>query len=136
MNRRDTNLCEHAESTVLLYLFGEAPRAYTAHLDACADCQTALTEHADTVAWVSPALAPPAEVTAPRGWWLAPALTLAAGLALTLQPSAQSVANTTVQPAVTETRGPDLTWEDPLATELKRLEVDIATLEQKVEASK
>ena len=134
MNRRDTNLCEHAESTVLLYLFGEAPSGYAAHLDACADCQAALTEHADTIAWVSPALAPPAEVTAPRGWWLAPALALAAGLALTLQPSAQSIANTTVQPPPVEV--PDLTWEDPLSTELQRLAVDIDALSQQVEASK
>jgi len=135
MNRRDTNLCEHAESTVLLYLFGEAPPGYAAHLDACLDCQAALTEHADTIAWVSPALSQPAPITAPRGWWLAPTLALAAGLALTLQPAPQPLPATS-QPAAAELDAPDLTWEDPLAADLQELDKDLDALARDVESSR
>lgn len=46
--------CEHAETTVLLYLFGEAPAEYEEHLAQCEECQEALAEHAATVRAVEP----------------------------------------------------------------------------------
>ncbi len=31
--------CEHAESTTLLWVYGEAPEAHDSHMAACAECQ-------------------------------------------------------------------------------------------------
>jgi len=50
--------CEHAETTVLLYLFGEAPDGFEEHLADCDDCQESLAEHAATVRAVEPVLGP------------------------------------------------------------------------------
>lgn len=59
--------CEHAATTVLLYLFGEAPDGYEEHLAACDECQESLSRHAATVRAVDPVLGPggAADVSAP-----------------------------------------------------------------------
>lgn len=59
--------CEHAETTVLLYLFGEAPGGFEEHLAACDECQESLSQHAATVRAVDPVLGPggAADVSAP-----------------------------------------------------------------------
>lgn len=46
--------CPHAESTAILYLFGEAPEEYAAHLEGCAICQNVILEHQETVEVITP----------------------------------------------------------------------------------
>ena len=144
----DSGSCEQSETTVLLYLFGEAPPEYSEHLDGCAECQAALSEHADTIAWVSPALAQPQEAelvqlpqpTTPRSWLVGAGLALAAGMALSLQPGpavdsdgAPALAELTEGP---EETAPDLSWEDPFSTRLSSLDAEINDLARDLETSK
>jgi len=143
--------CEHAETTVLLYLFGEAPPEYSEHLDGCAECQAALSEHADTVAWVSPALTqPPAaelvqltQPTTPRSWLVGAGLALAAGMALSLQPGpsvdiddAPVMAELMDDADDAEEAAPDLSWEEPFSTKLSSLDAEINHLARDLETSK
>ena len=121
--------CPHAETTALLHLFGEAPPSYAAHLIDCVECQASLAEHSDTVARVEPALRPAPRSTlqaAPRRatvWGFGAALALAAGLALSLLPGPLPTAAQEVRTEVL-----DLTWYDPMSTELSWIEEDIAAL--------
>ncbi len=77
--------CEHAETTVLLHLFGEAPPGYADHLAGCGDCQQSLAEHAATVDAVAPAFEDLGPPTRRRGWVLGGlGLALAAGVLLSV----------------------------------------------------
>ena len=52
--------CPHAESTAILYIFGEAPDDYAAHLEGCEICQNVILEHQETIAVVTPHIPAPA----------------------------------------------------------------------------
>jgi hypothetical protein len=132
--------CEHAETTVLLYLFGEAPPEYADHLDGCEACQSALLEHADTVALVGPALCPPAELPAPPpaarweiwGTAIGAGLALAAGLAMTFSPAPPPPP----APTPVARAAPDLSWDDPMAGELHQLDAQINALATSMETNR
>lgn len=78
--------CEHAHSTTLLWLYGEADDAHLGHIQGCAECQTVVGEHADVASALGPTLS--AVRAAPRGRprWAAAAgaLALAAAAVLTV----------------------------------------------------
>lgn len=137
--------CEHAETTVLLYLFGEAPPEYSEHLAGCAECQASLSEHTDTVAMVTPALAKPQEAElvqlqqprTPRSWLVGAGLAMAAGVALSLQPAPSvDIDDAPVVAELTEEAAPDLSWEDPFSTKLSSLDAEINDLARDLETSK
>lgn len=48
---KDANRCPETQSTLLLYLYGEAPdpKAFEAHLESCEECRRTLAEHSGVV---------------------------------------------------------------------------------------
>ncbi len=85
--------CEHAETTTLLWLYGEAPDAHAEHVAGCEACQAVLHLHSETAAVTGPVLpalrtgeaALPEPANAPMPAWLAPlggALAMAATVLL------------------------------------------------------
>lgn len=81
--------CEHAETTTLLWLYGEADEAHAAHVAGCAECTAVADLHVDVMARVLPvAPAIAAEASTPasgrRRWpaWVAGGLALAAAALL------------------------------------------------------
>ena len=52
--------CPHAETTAILYLFGEAPEDYAAHLESCEICQNVILEHQETIEVITPHIPAPA----------------------------------------------------------------------------
>lgn len=124
--------CPHAETTTLLWLYGELDdEAHAAHVAACPACREVASLHADVLSAVGPVA--PALAAAPtrarRAWWFAPAvLALAAAvlLALLRAPAA---------PVPSPEPPPELALEDDLdqaldalASEVDLLEVELATL--------
>lgn len=49
--------CEHAQTTTLLWLYGEASDAHAAHVAGCAECSAVLAEHEALASALGPALA-------------------------------------------------------------------------------
>jgi hypothetical protein len=134
--------CEHAETTVLLYLFGEAPDGFEEHLAGCDECQESLAEHAATVRAVEPAftaeeLAVPGR--APRSRWL-PWLAAAAAVAAFAMLMARGTPEQTplldgdaaadaVTPAEVERR----VWTDPIELELDDMDLELDSLTRDLE---
>lgn len=144
--------CEHAETTVLLHLFGEAPSWYAGHLARCEECQEALAEHALTVGLVEgvfreeeddmqvatlelvgarprPEAAAPAATRPRRRWfpWIAAAaagIAVAGGIALYPEPE---------EPAPVEEIALASEWEDSIEEELDMLTEEFEALARDLE---
>ncbi len=145
--------CEHAKTTVLLHLFGEAPSWYAGHLARCEECQEALAENAVTVGLVEgvfqddqvltmeqeaapgkvvdlPAPAPSAmrRVRRPVLWAAAAAAVLALAFGATV------VSDLADGPATTEDQVVEaLPWEDPIDHELDLLDSELDALARDLE---
>lgn len=88
--------CEHAETTTLLWLYGEADEAHATHVAGCGACTEVARQHADLMSEVGPiadrlVAAPSAEgqvdplpAPANRGWWIGVVVGLAAAAAVLL----------------------------------------------------
>ncbi len=134
--------CEHAETTVLLYLFGEAPEGFEDHLAGCAACQEALAEHAATVRAVEPAfetaqvteLRPPAR----SRWlpWMAAAAAVV-GLVVLLNRedpgTGPAVAGAAAAAAPTPPAAARRVWTDPIETELDDIDLEFESLARDLE---
>lgn len=141
--------CEHATTTVLLHLYGEAPPWYAGHLARCAECQEALAEHAVTVGLVQGVFqddqvltleqeaTPTGTVelpTRPRRvrpailWVAAAAAMVFIAFGVTMIPD---LAN---EPVTTETPMVEVVpWEDPIAEELDLLASEFDDLARDLE---
>jgi hypothetical protein len=89
--------CPHAESTAILYLFGEAPADYAAHLEGCEICQNTILAHQETLAVVTPhipaqARRRPVRVLAP----IAAIIAIAAAVLLTVRMDPPSLTTPTL----------------------------------------
>ncbi|HHO49741.1 MAG TPA: hypothetical protein ENK18_02450 [Deltaproteobacteria bacterium] len=73
--------CEHAQTTTLLWVYGEAEEAHAGHVAACADCRAVLSEHEAVASALGPALAAiSAQPDDPSGALAGPARRRAVGL--------------------------------------------------------
>ena len=149
--------CEHAETTVLLYLFGEAPEGFEEHLAGCDDCQESLADHAATLRAVDPVLGPggataesppsleprslapadagpgrPSDVPGPRTlpWLMAAAAAATLALVVSRWPADPPAADDQDGAADAITPGLDAAevWVDPIERELDDLSGDLDSL--------
>ena len=145
--------CEHARTTVLLHLFGEAPPWYAGHLARCEECQEALAEHAVTVGLVegvfrdepvltmeqeaataevvdlpTRAAGPARRVRRPVLWAGAAAAVLALALGATVVSDLAKGPSPTEIPMVEV-----IPWEDPIDQELDLLDFELDALARDLE---
>lgn len=126
--------CPHAETTTVLWCYGEADEAHAAHVGACADCQAVVADHETVQAVVLP-IAPALATAPPRrrlpavvfaGLALAAAVLIGIGLGgPDRPPQAEPVA--AVAPASLVDDAVDLQL-DALALELDALTADPSLL--------
>ncbi len=125
------NRCEHAETTVLLHLFGEAPPGYAEHLAGCFECQQSLAEHADTVDSVTPAFEAPRNR---RRGWLVAGLGMALAASVLLSLGGPMPAPPAADTGLAMAGPPPIDLSDPLDTELDVLagELDLLFFEMEL----
>ena len=124
--------CEHAETTTLLWLYGEAADAHAVHVAGCAACQEVVRTHEEVVSALGPALSATAAADGPRrlgrrGVGAATLLALAAALLLWVGvPPAAPPASERVVPA--PSADPFDAALDDLDLELDRLSLELEML--------
>lgn len=97
--------CEHASTTTLAWLYGEADEAHVVHVQGCRACQDVVADHADVASALGPALGGVrVEPTRRRRWqWASLGLAAAAaGLLFVTGPPAppEAVIGAGVEPGV------------------------------------
>jgi len=139
--------CEHARTTVLLHLFGEAPTWYAGHLARCEECQEALAENAVTVGLVEGVfqedevltmeqVAAPAEVVDLLRPRVGRAVLFAAAAAALLLVALGGALVAGLADGPTATDNPMvevIPWEDPIDQELDLLDSDFDALARDLE---
>ena len=125
--------CPHTETTAVLAAFGEAPPEYDAHLHGCAECQTVVDAHTETLAVLatsSPALPAANE----RPWHRNVAVVLLAAAVLIgigVFGAESDPVSDAVESPVPETQHvhtTHLSFESSLDDELAELELDLALM--------
>jgi hypothetical protein len=125
--------CPHTQTTAVLAAFGEAPADFEAHLQVCADCQTAVDAHTQTLAVLAP-VAPSVARSRPRPWRSGVTMLLLAAAALlairTLSPEVDPdrLALDSPVPEVHHTAALTLSFESDLDSDLSDLELELAMI--------
>lgn len=127
--------CEHAETTTLLWLYGEAPEAHAEHVASCAECTEVSALHVDVMSVAEVRQELPERASGVGGRWMAvvSVAAVAAALLVAFLPGpTQPLDTVAVAPA------PALDWTEPLSefgaeldsldAELDDLSLDIASL--------
>jgi len=130
--------CEHASTTVLLHLFGEAPEGYSEHLARCEECQEALAEHAVTVGAVEGVFlrgkvgGSPAALPLQRRRWLRWMVAAAAAVALAWGMTLMSDEGGEAVPVAAADAEADA-WVDPIERELDLITEEFDSLSRELE---
>lgn len=131
--------CPHAETTTLLWLYGEGDDDHALHVAGCADCQAVAELHTDVISAVAPALpvlAPPVAERPDRRvvWGAATLFALAAAALLMVRPALDVPAEAPGAELVAEIRAGFLPTDDVdlrlqgLTDDLLELSLDFESL--------
>ncbi|TNE86181.1 MAG: hypothetical protein EP330_23130 [Deltaproteobacteria bacterium] len=122
--------CEHAETTTLLWLYGEGPEDHAAHVAECAECTEVSALHADVVAVLPEVEAVPVRPANGSAWYLGGGLALAAAAVLVALVGGRP-AEPTLDTAVALAPATTFEWQAPLSDltdELDALDAEFADL--------
>lgn len=132
--------CEHAETTTVLWLYGEGSEGHAAHVATCQACTEVLHAHSDVICAVGDALPALRDATQPAsvtvrpssGWRFAPLLLAAAALLVVLvqhPPESTVLLPTPVLAPVAAVQSTpshiDAAWSDDLDLRLEAVSTDV-----------